>query len=317
MADIGDTHLYYEMAGEGVPVILIHAHSMDLRMWDPQFMELAKHYKVVRYDMRGYGLSDMPVEGQNFLHVDDLHKLMHYLGIEKTHIVGLSLGSFVCVDSLVLYPEQTLSITVASGGIRDTLVPDNATPEQRAVAQVKARQEKLASIETVRKQGVGAFKKEWLDHMVKDCGPYGERIRPKLRQMIEDWSAWQVLHVESPWELDPPVAVQIKTNKPDIPVLVLIGEDDTEGSHNSSEYLAQIVPNARKCYLKDAGHFSNIETPTAFNRVLTEFLKSISVLPEATKANVYDSHTVSVIHSKVFFFAKLWDLSLSTNSIKH
>jgi len=119
-----------------------------------------------------------------------------------------------------------------------------------------------------------------------NIGTFGEQIRLKLRQMIEDWSAWQVLHVESPWELDPPVAAQIKTYKPDIPVLVLIGEYDTKGSHNSSEYLARIVPNVRRRYLKDAGHFSNMETQAEFNRVLTEFLESISVLREETKAKV-------------------------------
>jgi pimeloyl-ACP methyl ester carboxylesterase len=282
--DIGDAYIYYEMAGQGAPVILIHAHSMDRRMWDPQFTELAKHYKVVRYDMRGYGKTDVPVEGEKFLHIEDLHKLMYFLGIPKAHLVGLSLGSFVAVDSLVLYPEQTLSITVASGGIRDTIVPDDATAEQRAAAQAKALQEKVASIEAVRKQGIDVFKKEWLEHMVRDCGPYGEKIRPKLWEMINDWSAWQVLHVEPRWELDPPVAVQIKTKKPDIPVLVLIGKDDTKGSHNSSEYLARIAPKARKKYLKNAGHFSNMETPAAFNKALMDFLASVENNSAAAKA---------------------------------
>jgi pimeloyl-ACP methyl ester carboxylesterase len=93
--------------------------------------------------------------------------------------------------------------------------------------------------------------------------------------MINDWSAWQVLNIEPPWQLNPPVAVQIKTKKPDIPVLVLIGKDDTQGSHNSSEYLARIAPGARKVYFKNAGHFSNMETPAAFNKALMDFLSSV------------------------------------------
>jgi hypothetical protein len=61
--DIGDAYVYYEIAGQGETVILIHAYSVDCRMWDQQFAELAKHYQVIRYDLRGYGKTDKPIEG--------------------------------------------------------------------------------------------------------------------------------------------------------------------------------------------------------------------------------------------------------------
>jgi pimeloyl-ACP methyl ester carboxylesterase len=273
--DIGNAYIYYEIAGQGTPVILIHAHSMDCRMWDPQFAELSKHYKVIRYDLRGYGRTDKPVEGEKFSHAEDLHKLMYFLGIPKAHLVGLSLGSFVAVDFMMLYPDQTLSIAVAAGGIRDSAVPEDANAAQRAQIEAKERQKKLESIEAVKKQGIEAYKKQWLELIMGICGPHKNEIQPKLWEMINDWSAWQVLNIESPWELDPPVAAQIKTKKPDIPVLVLIGKDDTQGSHNSSEYLARIAPGARKVYFKNAGHFSNMETPAAFNKALMDFLSSV------------------------------------------
>jgi pimeloyl-ACP methyl ester carboxylesterase len=201
--DIGDAYVYYEIAGEGTPVILIHDHSMDCRMWDSQFLELAKHYKVIRYDLRGYGKTDRPVPGEKFSHAEDLHKLMYFLGIQKAHLVGLSLGADVAVDFLALYPKQTLSLTVSN------------------------------------------------------------------------WSGWQVLHIEPLQKLDPPAAVQLKNEKPDVPVLVLIGKRDSDRSIRSSKTLLKILPTARKVYLKDAGHFSNMETPQAFNKALMDFLSSV------------------------------------------
>ena len=273
--DIGDAYFYYEIAGEGVPVILIHGHSVDCRMWDAQFTKLAKHYKVVRYDMRGYGRTDMPVEGQKFLHAEDLHKLMWFLGIPKAHLVGLSMGSFVAVDFMTLYPEQTLSLTVVAGGIRKSVVPEDANASQRAGIETEERRKKLDSIEAVKRQGVEIYKRQWLEFVLNACGPYKNEIQPKLRQMINDWSAWQALHVEPPWELDPPVTVQLKTKKPDIPVLVIVGKNDSPATIRSQEALIKILPQAWRCDIADAGHFPNMETPTEFNNVLMNFLSSV------------------------------------------
>lgn len=275
-AEVGDgARLYYERAGQGTPVILIHAYSMDHRMWDPQFAELARHYDVVRYDLRGFGRSDIPPDKNVFIQANDLKDLMDYLGIQKAHLAGLSLGAFVCVDAMILYPEQVISITVSSGGVRDTIVPDDATEEEIAKARARTRTEERELIKSVKKEGLMSYKKRWLEKMIEDCGPYGEDIRGDLWEMIKDWSAWQVLNVEPRWELDPPVAVQIKNKKPQTPVLVLIGKDDTEGSHNSSEYLERITPNSCKHYFEDAGHFANMERPKEYTKVLLNFFRSV------------------------------------------
>jgi pimeloyl-ACP methyl ester carboxylesterase len=93
--------------------------------------------------------------------------------------------------------------------------------------------------------------------------------------MINDWSAWQALHVEPSWELNPPVAVQIKTKKPDIPVLVIVGKNDSPSTIRSQEALIEILPQARRYDIADAGHFPNMETPAEFNKVLMNFLSSV------------------------------------------
>ena len=113
----GGIELYFEEAGTGPAVLFIHAHSVDRRMWDAQFNRLSSQYRVVRYDLRGYGLSGMPQEGKDYLHAEDLYKLMDHLDIRSAHIVGLSLGAFVALDFMHLYPEHTLSAAVAAGAI--------------------------------------------------------------------------------------------------------------------------------------------------------------------------------------------------------
>ena len=70
--EVGNGSLYYEEAGTGAPVIFVHGHSLDHRMWDEQFSVLAKKYRVIRYDLRGYGISSSQTEDYQFTHAEDL-----------------------------------------------------------------------------------------------------------------------------------------------------------------------------------------------------------------------------------------------------
>ena len=115
--------IYYEEGGKGEPMLLLHGHSLDRRMWDDQWKPFSKHFRVVRLDFRGYGRSSVQREDLQFCHVDDVVTLMDSLGISQAHVVGLSMGSFVAGDMLAMYPERLSSCTMASGGIRNSKGP--------------------------------------------------------------------------------------------------------------------------------------------------------------------------------------------------
>lgn len=76
------TRLYYEEAGAGPAVVLIHGFTLDTRMWDDQFQRLVAHFRVIRYDLRGFGRSSPPTEAP-YLHVEDLRGLLDHLDIEQ------------------------------------------------------------------------------------------------------------------------------------------------------------------------------------------------------------------------------------------
>jgi pimeloyl-ACP methyl ester carboxylesterase len=90
--------LYYEALGEGEPIILIHGIGGDCRIWDYQFESLSHSYRVLRYEVRGFGRSSMPEEGVSYSHHDDLKDLMNHLRMPKAHICGSSMGSSIAVD---------------------------------------------------------------------------------------------------------------------------------------------------------------------------------------------------------------------------
>lgn len=94
-AKVNGTHLHYEIIGAGETLVLLHSGFTDLRLWDDQFYFFGKYFKVIRYDIRGFGRSDKPSEP--FSHVEDLKGLFNYLGIKKAHLMGVSMGGSIAV----------------------------------------------------------------------------------------------------------------------------------------------------------------------------------------------------------------------------
>src|SRR5689334_18674770 len=95
IVEVNGAKLYYEMAGAGVALVLIHSSFCDQRMWDDQFSVFAQECRVIRYDLRGFGKSAMPETPFSF--IEDLRELLGALQTERACIVGLSLGAYVAI----------------------------------------------------------------------------------------------------------------------------------------------------------------------------------------------------------------------------
>jgi pimeloyl-ACP methyl ester carboxylesterase len=109
---VPDGQIYYEVQGKGKPVVLLHAGGMDSKMWDAQFNDLAQRFRVVRYDLRGFGRSSKPEKP--FHPVDDLYNLLKHLGIKRASLIGLSMGSGVALNFALEYPKMVEKLVLAS-----------------------------------------------------------------------------------------------------------------------------------------------------------------------------------------------------------
>jgi len=108
--------LYYEVEGNGAPLVLIHAGFLDSRMWDEQFRIFAKHNKVIRYDVRGFGRSSRPKE--EYSDAEDLFSLLNHLKIPKATILGISNGGRIAFDFTSTHPDMVTSLLLVAPGIR-------------------------------------------------------------------------------------------------------------------------------------------------------------------------------------------------------
>lgn len=263
-ADMGNAQLYYEEMGEGEPLILVHGHSLNHRMWDEQFFELAKYYRVIRYDMRGYGYSSPQTETEQFTHVEDLVRLMDVLEIPKAHIVGLSLGGYIGADMLGWFPDRMLSTILACGNVRPW--PKPSVPMSKEEAERRDKE-----IIELKKKGVDTMKREWFNGLMQSGGTQKERMRKPLWNMIYQWDAWQPLHKEVRVIAGGDAYDKLKENSSHIPVMILEGESEYNRYSKSPEIL-NYLPNGYLKVINDAGHMLNMERPEDFNEVVLEFL---------------------------------------------
>lgn len=263
----GDGYIYYEEKGQGEALILLHGHSLDTRMWNAQFDAFAQHYRCIRFDFRGYGQSSKQREDFQMTHLDDLLTVMDTLRIEKAHIVGLSMGSFVAGDMLAMAPERMLSCVMASGGIRSV-----KGPSEPMDAEESARRDQ--EIAALKAKGIDVYKREWLDALVADGGSRREEIRADLWQMIHDWDAWQALHKEVRLFWAREAWQRLEATCPTVPTLMLRGDAKGENKAYRPKEL-KFLPNGRSLLLPDCGHMMNMEQPETFNKVVLDFLQNL------------------------------------------
>lgn len=263
----GEGQIYYEEKGEGEPLILLHGHSLDRRMWDLQFDLFANHYRTIRIDFRGYGRSSKQSETFQFTHLDDLLTLMDSLHIEQAHIVGLSMGAFVAGDMVAMAPERMLSCVMASAGIRS--VPG---PSEPMSAEESAKRDK--EIAQLKEKGIDVYKREWLETLISDGGSRREEMREPLWQMISDWDAWQPLHKEVRMFWAREAWQRLEEVRPSVPTLMLRGDANRKGKPYHPKEL-NYLPNGKALLLPDCGHMMNMEQPETFNQAVLQFLAGI------------------------------------------
>ncbi|MBZ0276227.1 MAG: alpha/beta hydrolase [Anaerolineae bacterium] len=260
-AEINGTKLYYEIAGSGPTLVLLHAGIADSRMWDNQFGVFAQHCRVVRYDLRGYGQSPLVVG--TYSHRDDLYQLLQYLKIDRAYLLGCSKGGTTIIDFALEHPEYVaglISVTASVSGYEFT----GSLPKQwsEAVAAFKSGDfERVSELEV----------QIWVDGPHRAPGQVNAAIRDKVRQMniIPLKNEAKTLGREQ--QLDPPAFGRLSEIQ--APTMVVIGDLDDPDIVMAGEVMARQIPNAEKWVVSGTAHLPNMEQPEAFNRLILGFLQ--------------------------------------------
>src|SRR5258708_35357920 len=109
---VNDGELFLECAGDGETVVFIHGFGLDSRMWDPQVDAFRSTFRIIRYDLRGFGRSSLP-PASPYSHEEDLDALLSNLRAAPAHVVGLSMGGRMALRFAAAYPQSVQSMVLA------------------------------------------------------------------------------------------------------------------------------------------------------------------------------------------------------------
>ncbi len=260
-ADVEGAQLYYEESGTGQALVLIHAGIADSRMWDDQFAAFAAHYRVIRYDIRGFGKSIMPPGTSSTSR--DLHGLLQALGIAKAHLVGLSIGGGIAIDVTLRYPEMVAALVVTASGLGGQ---QSSAELQRVYEEIDAA---LAG------EGIAAAVE--LENRLWVYGPQRrpDQVDPTVRERVRVMNTAVFEHPDSAGtreRLEPPAIGRL--DEIHAPTLVIVGDGDVPDVIAAADRLAAGIAGARQVVFPGAAHMVNMEQPAAFNQVVLDFLRS-------------------------------------------
>ncbi len=251
--EVADGSLSFEAGGQGPPIVLLHGFSFDSGMWDPQVEPLRRSQRVLRYDLRGFGSSTLP-KGP-YRHIDDLHRVLDYLHIERPILLGLSLGSNIALAYALEHPENVSALVLASPGL-----PGHPWAVQRPPEAASAH---------AAKHGVAAGKQFWLAHPIFESLRAQPEVQAAVADMVSRYSGWHWSQVDVQLP-GPDVRGGLASVRP--PVLVISGEHDVAGYREIAAVIAASVPCGQLVKIAGAGHVVNLEQPAEFNARVIDFI---------------------------------------------
>jgi pimeloyl-ACP methyl ester carboxylesterase len=246
--------LYFERAGEGFPVVLIHAGLWDSRMWDDQFEVFAEQHDVVRYDVRGFGRSDVPSAPYSDLR--DLRYLLGELDISRCAIVGCSMGGQLAIDFALAHPDVVDAVVPVAPGLSGYRWEDPGL--EMLVAEVE-KAITAGDLELAMEIELAV----WAP--ARDDPATDIRIRSIAMDNLH------IFRVPDTFAEIPAPAVP-RLGEIQAAMLVLVGDQDVAEIHAIAELLEHRVPGAHRHVIAGGDHLVNVRRPEKFNRQVLDFL---------------------------------------------
>ncbi|MFX1419553.1 MAG: alpha/beta fold hydrolase [Promethearchaeota archaeon] len=272
-ADFKDIKICYKLKGKGDPIFLIHGFGAKKEFWRGQIVELAKHFQVIWFDLRGAGKSSHP----NILYtmkmlVDDLKDFMDFLNIQKAHLIGHSLGSMIAQNFTLSYPKRVIKMVL--------LATITGIPDKKGLEMFKNNH--IALYEARLKDPINSFYNKMKTRITRES----------LKVMKQDptlkfhnlFSAEDLIKSESedPWTPQDIInhanaLGEHKTlnslNEIKNATLIVAGEKDRLTPKSSSIQIHEKMLNS-KLEIIPGGHWFPLENAPEVNRVIIDFLKS-------------------------------------------
>lgn len=261
-ASLDGGEIYFEVAGSGTTLVCVHGGLVDCRMWEEQFIYFAQHFRVVRYDLRGFGRSDSP-QAPFYPHVD-LKVLLDFLGVDRAYIMGQSMGGGISIDFALEFPNMTDGLILAGPSVHGFSYSEEFL--------AKGIELFTTALEKGEEEGIKRlFQDPYWSYTLPSpkMGP----LRSRMREMATLF--FRGFRWDPGWMLPAlPLAME-RVSEIKIPVLLITAKRDHPENRRAADRLQKEIIGARKFEMPKVGHMMNMEDSDKFNAGVFEFLSSL------------------------------------------
>jgi pimeloyl-ACP methyl ester carboxylesterase len=261
--------LYYEEAGRGPAVIFVHELAGDHRSWEPQMRELSRGYRCIAYNARGYPPSDVPPSAAQYSQArasDDIASVLRHLGIERAHVVGLSMGGFATLHFGLRHADMASSLVVAGCGhgaepaTREAFRADCATSAALIESEGMEPFAQRYAVSATRLRFRAKNPRAWQEFAERLAGhsPRGTANTLRGVQMARP----------SLWDLGAEMKRLV------LPTLIVTGDED-DPCLEAGLLMKRAIARSGLVVIPQSGHTINLEEPELFNRTVADFLRTV------------------------------------------
>jgi pimeloyl-ACP methyl ester carboxylesterase len=262
--------LYFEETGQGAPVVFVHEFAGDHRSYEGQLRHFGRRYRAIAFNARGYPPSDVPEAVTSYSQAraaDDILAVLDHLGLDKAHIVGLSMGGFATLHFGLRHHDRALSLCICGCGY-------GAERDQRETFRAEAD----ATAAILRRDGMAAFAERYaqgpsrVQYENKDPRGHAE-----FKRMLAEHSAEGSANTQAGVQKERPSLYDLTDAmaRITVPTLVVTGDEDWP-CLMPGILMKRSIPSAGLAVLPNTGHALNIEEPEAFNHLVGDFLAQVS-----------------------------------------
>lgn len=249
--------LFYELAGSGQEVFLIHDGLLHHEIWEDQFLEFSKDFKVIRYDRRGYGASSAATEP--YTHLGDLQLLYEHLEIEHAVLIACSSGGALAIDFTLAHPQKVDGLVLVGavvGGFSYTPHMNNRGGH-------------------LPDSFDGEFE-EAVYYATKDPYEIHENNTEAKERALHMLSSYPLKKNRRQNYVRPEIPAYRRLNEIGIPVMILAGEFDIPDVHAHAGAINAGIPNSARLIVSNSGHLIPMEQAEMFNELVQSFLQKIA-----------------------------------------
>ncbi|MBO8140747.1 MAG: alpha/beta fold hydrolase [Firmicutes bacterium] len=264
---VDDAEIYYEVHGDGFPILLIQGLGMPSTLWYRQLPEFARRYRVILMDNRGAGRSDQPRAGYSIAQMaKDAVGILDHLAADRAHVLGLSLGGLIAQELALSYPGRVAGLILAGthpGGPEYLEVTGSMWREQLNVAGLTREDIYRQALQWGTTEAFFRDRPEEVERFI--------RLRLELPQTGHGFQG----------QFQAGAAFDARDRLPALrcPTLVVHGTEDRVVPPRFARELAERIPGAQLHWIAGSGHLPFVEAPEQFNRAVLDFLAGVASAP--------------------------------------